>query len=239
MIEFVEIETIEFIESEEIVNDLTVSSTHSYIANDFIVHNCTTTPQTGIHNGQATLIDECNQIKQKYEEYCCPKIIADGGIKSFGDVVKALALGADYVMIGSVFARTIESAGEKTIRGWDFLDLPSTNLDDYVDIDYDNDADCWVGTYSDGTKHIFDIDVTFFGMASGNGQRSINGEKTKHSEGTTKILKVNFTLPKWVNIMTGSIKSAMSYCNATNLSQFIGKQELVVLSQNEINSLNK
>jgi len=200
---------------------------------------CTTTPQTGVHNGQASLIDECNTIYRKYEGHCCPKIIADGGIKGFGDVVKALALGAHYVMIGSIFSRMIESAGKKTITGWNFLELPSSEIEDYVDFDYDNDADAWVATHKDGTKHLIDIDVTFFGMASGNGQRSINGDKTKVSEGTTKILKVNFTLPKWVNIMTGSIKSAMSYCNATNLSSFIGKQELVVLSTNEINSLNK
>jgi len=202
---------------------------------------CTTTPQTGVHMGQASLIDECRRIYEKYDGHCCPKIIADGGIKCFGDVVKALALGAHYVMIGSLFSRTIESAGKKTINAFtpDF-DLPSQFIDDYTDFDYDNENDVWNAEYKgDGKRYCFDeIDVTFFGMASGNGQRAMNGEKTKVSEGTTKILKVNFTLPKWVHIMTGSLKSAMSYCNAYTISDFIGKQDLVVLSQNEINSLN-
>lgn len=203
---------------------------------------CTTTPQTGIHIGQASLVDECNSIRHKHNNHCCPKIVADGGIKCFGDVVKALALGADYVMIGSLFARTIESAGEKSISALtpDF-DLPSQSLNDYTDLEYDNEYNVWNGAYKgDGKRYAFGgIDVTFFGMASGNGQRSMNGKKTKQSEGTTKILSVNFTLEKWSTLMAGCIKSAMSYCNSFTLDDFIGKQELVVLSQNEINSLNK
>lgn len=202
---------------------------------------CTTTPQTGVHMGQASLIDECNQIRHKYCGKGCPLIVADGGIKGFDDVVKALALGANYVMIGSIFARTIESAGEKTLTSLTLdFELPSQRFDDYTDYDYDNDYGVWRATYKDGKTYAFgDISVKFFGMASGNGQRSMSGEKTKHSEGTTKILTVNFTLEKWSKIMAHCIRCAMSYCNSFTLEDFIGKQELVVLSQNELNSLNK
>lgn len=199
---------------------------------------CITAPRTGVYCGKASLIDECNKIKQEYNGYCCPKIVADGGIKDFGDVCKALALGADYVMIGSVFARMIESSGEKTISSLDFK-LPSQRLEAYSDLEYDDTLGQWVGTYKDGCQYTMDIDVKFFGMASGDGQRSMTGKKTKNSEGVTKMLKVNFSLPKWVNIMTSCLKSAMSYCNSYTLDDFIGKQTLVVLSQNELNSLNK
>ena len=44
-------------------------------------------------------------------------IIADGGIKNSGDIVKAIAAGADYVMLGSLFSGTDESPGDKIQRG--------------------------------------------------------------------------------------------------------------------------
>ena len=50
-----------------------------------------------------------------YNEFCAnidkPIIIADGGIKNSGDIVKYLSAGADAVMIGSLFSKTIESPG--------------------------------------------------------------------------------------------------------------------------------
>lgn len=45
-----------------------------------------------------------------------PKIIADGGIRNYSDAIKALALGADYVMIGGLFTRMVESALKRSLR---------------------------------------------------------------------------------------------------------------------------
>jgi IMP dehydrogenase len=69
---------------------------------------CTTRVVTGAGIPQVTAIMECAEA--------CAKdnipLIADGGIKYSGDITKALAVGADSVMIGSLFAGTEESPGE-------------------------------------------------------------------------------------------------------------------------------
>ena len=69
---------------------------------------CTTRIVAGIGVPQVSALMACNQVA---EEYGVP-MIADGGIKFSGDVVKAIASGAQTVMIGSLFAGTEESPGE-------------------------------------------------------------------------------------------------------------------------------
>ncbi len=71
---------------------------------------CTTSIQTGIGIGQVTsLLDVLFAREEKKLDI---KIIADGGIKSPGDVVKAIALGADTAMLGRMLAGTKETPGE-------------------------------------------------------------------------------------------------------------------------------
>lgn len=69
---------------------------------------CTTRVVAGIGVPQITAIWDCSQVAK---EYGVP-IIADGGIKYSGDITKALAAGADTVMLGSLLAGTDESPGE-------------------------------------------------------------------------------------------------------------------------------
>jgi len=68
---------------------------------------CTTRVVAGIGVPQITAIVDCAEVAAKYDI----PIIADGGIKFSGDVVKAIAAGADTVMIGSLFAGCDESPG--------------------------------------------------------------------------------------------------------------------------------
>ncbi len=78
---------------------------------------CTTRVVAGIGVPQVTAIYDCAQVANKYGI----PVIADGGIKYSGDVVKAIATGAQVVMIGSLFAGTEESPGETIIfRGRTF-----------------------------------------------------------------------------------------------------------------------
>ena len=83
---------------------------------------CTTRVVAGIGVPQITAIMDCYEVAKKYDI----PIIADGGIQYSGDIVKALAAGANVCMMGSMFAGTEESPGEivlyrgrsyKTYRG--------------------------------------------------------------------------------------------------------------------------
>jgi IMP dehydrogenase len=69
---------------------------------------CTTRVVTGAGVPQISAIQECARVAGERGV----SIIADGGVKFSGDVTKALAAGADAVMIGSLFAGTEESPGE-------------------------------------------------------------------------------------------------------------------------------
>ena len=69
---------------------------------------CTTRIVAGIGVPQLTAIMDCAEMADKYGK----RIIADGGIKYSGDIVKALAAGGSAVMVGSLLAGTLESPGE-------------------------------------------------------------------------------------------------------------------------------
>ena len=69
---------------------------------------CTTRVVAGIGMPQLTAVMQCAETADKMGR----RIIADGGIKYSGDIVKAIGAGASVVMIGSLFAGTLESPGE-------------------------------------------------------------------------------------------------------------------------------
>ena len=97
------------------VYDITVDcDTHSFIANNMIVHNslCTTRIETGNGVPQLTaLMDIYDRKEQLLDDHFKEiYIIADGGLKNSGDVVKALCF-SDMVMAGNLFAGCTESPG--------------------------------------------------------------------------------------------------------------------------------
>ena len=81
---------------------------------------CTTRIQTGhgIPTFQAIL--DCYAARQDHidsgNDWPTPYIVADGGIKNSGDVVKSLAAGADFVMLGSMLSGTRETPGKVIIQ---------------------------------------------------------------------------------------------------------------------------
>ncbi len=72
---------------------------------------CTTRVVAGVGVPQLSAIIDCSDV---YNKYGIP-VISDGGIKFSGDIPKAIAAGANTVMIGNLFAGTEESPGETVI----------------------------------------------------------------------------------------------------------------------------
>lgn len=190
---------------------------------------CLTTQQTGIGYPMASLIRDCHKYTTSYNR-CCgytkTKMVADGGFQKYSDVIKALALGADYVMLGSIFNKALESAGEtqKMIHhqmgGWETIDQ-----------------------YSDEAKQMLESDIrikkVFRGMSTKEVQRDWGKEKLTTSEGVVREHRVEYTLSQWVENFEDYLKSAMSYTDKKTLPEFIGKVHYNFITMNSLKRFSK
>lgn len=187
-------------------------------------HGCTTSCQTGFHYPMGSLLIDINKQKKIVERdlldaaiesdkciYTLPKVIADGGIGTSEQAIKALALGADYVMLGEVIARSEEACGKL---------IPSC-----IDI----------GPYE---NEIMQYSRSYYGMSTERAQEEINDAsyepnprfKLKRAEGIEKIVPIEYSINWWLTDFNTDLRSAMSYANAKNLRQFIGKVEWDTIS---------
>ena len=198
---------------------------------------CITWSNLGTGYPCASLISEIYEIKKKLE-HCgefTPMIIADGGIRNYSDVLKAKALGSDYVMIGGLFSKLIESAAptfyyQNDGKSITEIDPFEHKIDAYPD-----------GTFDIDEEHIIDnLHKVFYGMASRRGQEDINGEKKKTSEGIQKILPATTNLRKWKENMVSYMQSAMSYTNCYHINEFNPENvDCIVISNQTKESINK
>lgn len=188
---------------------------------------CLTTVQTGVGYPMASLVHECYQISC---ELASPaKIVADGGFKSYADIIKALALGADYVMLGSILNKALESAGDTYLantkgEGWT---EPGERIDQY----------------SLETEKLFKYGTKMFkkfrGMSTKEAQKSMGKTELKTSEGVSRMQPVEYTLVGWRDNFVSYLSSAMSYSNASSLKEFIGNAKWNIISQNSLNRFKK
>lgn len=160
-----------------------------------------TTANTGIFYPMASLISntsqhrariidaiECGDTKYK----SVPKIVADGGFNTFGDIIKALALGADYVMCGKIFAKCEEACGP-------VIDFP--NYDEEDTISYYRE---------------------YYGMSTKRAQKEFGKEGNKTEEGIASLIQIEYKLQTWIAEFTDYLKSAMSYTNHKSINTFVG-----------------
>ena len=187
---------------------------------------CTTASNTGVHYPVFSLLKETYEIKKSINGKC--RIIADGGIKDYRDIQKAL-LYADDVMIGSLFNKAIESAG-KTTYGASYFNIfghrmlrPIKTLFQYGRVVPVNKYNSVIFKIKKGT---LDVWKECYGMSTKLAQNEINkangikNNKYKTAEGLIKKQKVEYSIEGWVENEIDYLRSAMSYTNSRTLDEY-------------------
>lgn len=191
---------------------------------------CSTSSNVSVHMPYFTLLEQIYKIKQEIGGKC--KIIADGNIKGFRDIQKALIY-ADYVMIGGLFNKAMESAGKTTYGSFYFnirgkkIYRPITTL-----LKYGKEVprEKYEETYQLVKDNKLTVWKELFGMSHKIAQAlilSANTQEVKHlktSEGLLKYQKVEYNLAGWAENETDYLKSAMSYTNSRTLEEYKDSQ---------------
>ena len=203
---------------------------------------CTTSANSGIHYPMVSLLQEIVRNK-KYVISCIkhdkevkieppyksiPKIVADGGFLNFDQIIKALAIGADYVMLGKIFAMSVEACGDilnKHYLGYNILkDGPFQDWIRKQDMSVIKDYDCY---------------RQYYGMSTKKAQTEISGEATKTAEGIETLVPIKYTLAGWCDNFISYLRSAMSYCNSRTLEEFRKNAHVEQISANSFNAYYK
>ena len=183
---------------------------------------CITACNTSIYYPPATLLDELHREKLLYAKEnngnAPTKIILDGGITNFDEIMKALALGADAVMSGYLFALAEEACGE---IGY------AKNITEYGNGNY-LEKEEYNKLGKDEKKEMKKF-RDYYGMSTKKAQSIVNGRATKTSEGLSKPVMIEYPVAKWVDNMQSYMRSAMSYTNSGNLDEFRENTQLIIL----------
>jgi GMP reductase len=163
---------------------------------------CTTRIQTGVGFPQLSAVIECADAAHGLGGH----IIADGGCSTPGDVAKAFAAGADFVMLGGMLAGHDQGGGEVITKHY-----KTTEINSYTE----DDAGFLIQDYKIEEKKF----VKFYGMSSKSANdKHFGGLKDyRSSEGRTVLTKykgdVNITLQD----VLGGVRSACTYAGASKL----------------------
>ena len=183
---------------------------------------CTTACNVSIYYPPATLLDELHREKLLYAKEnngnTPTKIILDGGITNFDEIQKAIALGADAVMSGYIFALAEEACGE---IGY------SKNIEEFAEGKYITKEE--YDKLEEKEKKELKPFRDYYGMSTKKAQNIVNGKATRTAEGISKPVPVKYPVAKWVDNMQSYLRSAMTYTNSGNLKEFQENTQVIIL----------
>ena len=160
---------------------------------------CTTRVVTGVGVPQVTAVQKCTEAAAKKGV----PIISDGGIRHSGDITKAIAAGAHVVMIGSLFAGTEESPGEKILyQGRSYKEYRGMGS---------------IGAMSQGSS-----DRYFQEMG-------INESKLV-PEGVEARIPYRGSVAFTVHQLLGGLRAGMGYCGCKNIGELRSKGRFIKIS---------
>lgn len=160
---------------------------------------CTTRIKTGVGYPQLSAVIECADAAHGLGGH----IIADGGCNTSGDVVKAFAGGADFVMLGGMLAGHDEGGGEVITKTYESNELLDEGDGYYAPV-YD--------------KKQF---VQFYGMSSDAANKKHFGglKNYRSSEGREVLIPYRGNIGPTIQDILGGIRSACTYVGASELKQ--------------------
>ena len=164
---------------------------------------CITRIVTGAGVPQLTAIIECTKVA---DQKGVP-IIADGGIRNSGDITKAIAAGASTVMVGSLLAGAEESPGMTVMREGRKFKLVRGMAS--VAASYDRTTRESEQAEEDAAVDLLDY----------------------VPEGVEAFVAYKGNASELISQLVGGLRSGMSYCGATEISQLRGKGNFVKISQ--------
>ena len=161
---------------------------------------CTTRMVAGIGVPQITAIMEVKKALNKKKI----KIISDGGIKFSGDIAKALAAGADAIMMGSIFAGTDESPGKKfKMNGKIYKQYRGMGS---------------IGAMSSGSAN------RYF-------QKNFKDKSKFVPEGVEGRVEYKGSVSKIIYQLQGGLRSSMGYIGAKNLNEIKKKAKFIKITK--------
>ena len=157
---------------------------------------CTTRVIAGVGVPQITAIMNCARAAHQHDV----PVIADGGIKFSGDITKAIAAGADSIMIGSLFAGTDESPGETVILQ---------------------------GRSYKGYRGMGSLEAMKEGSKDRYGQAAIELESKLVPEGIVGRVPYRGKLTDIIYQLMGGLRSGMGYVGCRTVSELMSKGRFV------------